>query len=214
MRDIFFKRILKKDNKRPVGGYIAYYELTDWWMNKLNDEDRKSIRDTYNPVSSSEQDEKIDEGNIGYSTSSKLGFIGGLVGWFQKKEHYNTALKIIQLGEDTITAEDDILDLHFFYLSCIKVFYKNRDNYLEALEKAVEYCEKQISISDKSKIAFEECEYMEQLPSHTGYKQLAIIYEKKKEYNKALTITQKALEQGWNDECQKRIDRLIKKINR
>lgn len=38
--------------------------------------------------------------------------------------------------------------------------------------------------------------------------------KKRKEYDKALELTQKALEEGWNDDCQKRIDRLIKKIDK
>ncbi|MDU3337966.1 MAG: tetratricopeptide repeat protein [Paraclostridium bifermentans] len=212
MSGIFLKRFLKRNNKVLGGGYISYYGLTDWW-NELSDEERKIIRNTYNPMSSSEEDTTIDKGDISYCSGSKLGFIGGLVDWFEKEEKYNIALKIIQLGEDNINETEDILDLHFFYLNCIKVFYRNRDNYLESLEKAIEYCEKQISISKKSKRAW-ICEYSEELPFHTGYDQLAIIYEKKKDYDKALAITRQALKEGWNNDCQKRIDRLIKKINK
>lgn len=214
MSIIFLKGIFKRDNKKACGGYIGYYKLTDWWLNELTDIDRDIIRGTYKPMSTSDDNNFIDEGDFSYCSGSKLGFIGGLVSWFQKEEDYNIALKIIQLGENNIDEIEDMLDVHFFYLSCIKVFYKNRDNYPDALDKAIEYCKKQINISNKSKIAFEKCEYFNQLPSHTGYKQLAIIYEKKKEYKKALEITQHALEEGWNDDCQKRIDRLIKKIEK
>lgn len=214
MRKIFFKGIFKNDNRVEVGGEIKYYGLEDWWLKELNENERKIIRETYTPITSSEEETIIDKGSITYTSASKLAFIGGLVGWFKDVDKYNIALKIIQLGEDNINKTNDILDIHFFYLNCIRVLYKNRDNYPDALDKAMEYCEKQINISNKSKIAFEKCEYFKELPSHTGYKQLAIIYEKRKEYDKALELTQKALEEGWNDDCQKRIDRLIKKIDK
>lgn len=213
MSKIFSKGIYRGNKKIKIGGWIKYYNLEDWWLKELNDNERRIIRETYTPVTSAEE-EIIDKGSICYTSASKLAFIGGLVGWFKDVDKYNIALKIMQLGEDNINKTNDVLDVHFFYLNCIRVLYKNRDNYPDALDKAIEYCEKQINISNKSKIAFEKCEYFKELPSHTGYKQLAIIYEKRKEYDKALELTQKALEEGWNDDCQKRIDRLIKKIDK
>ncbi|CEQ01683.1 Uncharacterised protein [[Clostridium] sordellii] len=214
MSKIFSKGIYQGNEKIKVGGWIKYYNLEDWWLKELNDNERRIIRETYTPITSSGEDIIIDKGSISYTSASKLAFIGGLVGWFKDVDRYNIALKIIQLGEDNIKETKDILDVHFFYLNCIRVLYKNRDNYTDALDRAIEYCEKQINISNQSKIAFEKCKYFKELPSHTGYKQLAIIYEKRKEYDKALELTQKALEEGWNDDCQKRIDRLIKKIDK
>lgn len=214
---LFSKSKDKKINKIPtVGGDIKYFGLTDWWLNDLTDEERQIIRDTYKPfgmsIGGAVNDHVIDEGEIGGTSQTKIGFLGGLIGWFQKFEHYEIAKKIIDLADNNIDESADILDLHFCYLSCIKVHYKNRDNDPDALNKAIEYCNKQISISSKSKIAFLKNKDFGFLPSHTGYKQLAIIYEKQKEYQKALDVTKQALKEGWNDECQKRIDRLEKKL--
>jgi len=51
------------------------------------------------------------------------------------------------------------------------------------------------------------------LPTHIGYKQLAIIYEKQKKFDEALKITKKALAEGWNiEDCNNRIEKLNKKI--
>lgn len=89
--------------------------------------------------------------------------------------------------------------MHFCYLNCIKVHYRNyrnRDNEPDALGQAIEYCKKQIAISKKSKIAFLKDKDFGFLPSHTGYKQLAILYEKQKEYQNALYLTKKALKEG------------------
>lgn len=215
-KSLFFKN--NKKNLSSIGGDIKYFGLTDWWLNDLTQEERQIIRDTYKPfgmsVDGEVNDYVIDQGEIAGTTQTKIGFIGGLIGWFQMFEHYEIAKKIINLMESNIDDNVDILDLHFCYLNCIKVYYKNRDNDSYALNKAIEYCNKQISISEKSKIAFLNSENFGFLPSHTGYKQLAIIYEKQKEYQKAIDITKQALKEGWNDECEKRINRLEKKINK
>lgn len=209
--------IKKKENKiQTVGGDIKYFGLTDWWLKDLTEEERQIIRDTYKPFGMSlggeVNDHVIDEGEIGGSGKTKFSFISVLISWFQKPEYFEIAKKIINLAEQNIDTNKDILDEHFYYLHCIKVFYRNRDNDPDALNKAIEYCKKQISISSKTKIAFLNAKHFGFLPGHTGYKQLAIIYEKQKEYQKALDLTKQALEEGWDDECQKRIDRLEKKL--
>jgi hypothetical protein len=52
------------------------------------------------------------------------------------------------------------------------------------------------------------------LPSHTGYKQLAIILEKEGDIKGAIKLSKQALEQGWTDDYKKRIERLNKKLAR
>lgn len=58
--------------------------------------------------------------------------------------------------------------LILFVSSDIKVHYRNRDNEPDALGQAIEYCKKQIAISNKSKIAFLKDKDFGFLPSHTG----------------------------------------------
>lgn len=208
----FFNR--NKNRKVSVSGDIKYHNLTDWWLNKLTLEERNRIREVYKPMSSSDREYFIDEGNIAFSGSSDLGFIGGLAGWFHKVEDYEIAEKIFEKGNEIVSNNEDILDEHFFYLSGIKVYYKNRDKKEGALEKAIYYCNKQISISQLSKDAFLK-EYPKlSLPQHTGYKQLAIIYEKNKSYKQALDLSYKALSEGWNGDWDNRIARLEKKLNK
>ncbi|MCU8010276.1 hypothetical protein L5M11_22580 [Shewanella sp. SM87] len=50
------------------------------------------------------------------------------------------------------------------------------------------------------------------LPSHTGYKQLAIILEKEGNIEGALKLSKQALKQGWTDNYEKRIDKLNQKL--
>lgn len=206
--------ILKKNKKQKIGGEIAYYKLEQWWLNEFSSEERKIIRNIFKPLSTGSEEHFIDKGTITFISQSKVAFLSNLLSWFTKKEYYCIAKKIISEAEKNIDFNTDILDKHFFYLNCIKAFYSNRENYKDALDLAIDYCKKQISISKKAKEAFLR-EYSDsQLPIHTGFKQLAIIYEKDKKYDEALIITKQALLEGWNNDSEKRIERLEKKLEK
>lgn len=209
---IFFSKN-KRNKGAIVSGDIKYHNLTDWWLNELTLEERNRIREVYKPMSSSDREYFIDEGNIEYSSCSDLGFIGGLAGWFQKVQDYEIAEKILKKGNEIISNNENILDEHFFYLSGIRVYYKNREKKEGSLDKAIYYCNKQIEISKLSKEGFLHEYPKSLLPEHTGYKQLAIIYEKNKNYQKALTLSKRALSEGWSGDWEKRIARLEKKLN-
>ena len=178
-------------------------------MNELNATERSVIRNTYRPMGS---DNAIDEGNISYCSQSKLAFLGCLADWFKKKEYYSIAKKILIEGEKEYESTPDVLDKHFFCLSGIRIHYTNRDEDEDALNKAIMYCERQIALAPKAKQAFIKEDFSDTLPCHTGYQQLAIIFEKQKQYDKAIEITRQTLEQGWNiEDCEKRLERLEKK---
>lgn len=199
----------KKSDKR-IGGLIEYYGLQDWWIEEFSESERSLIRDTFKPMMSTRL---IDEGKIEESSQSKLAFLGVLASWFKKKETYNIAKKILAEGEKYVLSNEDVMDVHFFCLSAIQIFYANRDDDDMAFNKAVEYCKLQISLAPEVKEVFKKEYAYENLPMHTGYRQLAIIYEKQKEYGLALQLVREAMESGWNvDDCKKRIDRLEKKI--
>lgn len=198
-------------NKR-VGGEIAYFGLTDWWNNILTQEERNIIRATYKPMMSTHA---IDQGNINYSSQSKLGFLGVLAGWLKKKEYYDIGVKIILEGEKVLSECNDILDKHYFFLSAINVYYPSRNERTDALNAAISYCKRQIDISKKVKAALLKEYPTSPLPLHTGYKQLAIIYEKQERYEDAIQILNKALKEGWNvDDSNKRIEKLQKKCSK
>jgi tetratricopeptide (TPR) repeat protein len=50
------------------------------------------------------------------------------------------------------------------------------------------------------------------LPNHLGFKQLAIILEKRGEYEEAIEVVKQARSQGWNGDWEKRIARCQSKI--
>ena len=49
-------------------------------------------------------------------------------------------------------------------------------------------------------------------PRHHGYQQLAIILQKEGDFEEAIRICEKGLEEGWNNDFAKRMERLKKKL--
>lgn len=198
--------------KKKIGGEIAYYGLTEWWLNSFTEQERAIIRKTYTPML---KDCALDEGKITHSSHSILAFLGILAEWFKKAELYHIGKRILIEGEKHYSSCKDVLDRHFFCLSAIRVYYANRDNDAEALDKAVFFCKEQIKLAPKAKKLFLKESSSGVLPVHTGYKQLAIIYEKQKKYAEALSISEDAYSEGWNlDDCTKRIDKLKGKLSK
>ena len=157
----------------------------------------------------------IKKGEIVSSSRSILAFLGCLAEWFKKAELYDIGKRILIKGETYYNLCNDVLDRHFFCLSAIRVYYANRENDSEALDRAIFFCKEQIKLAAKAKKQFLKESPTGVLPVHTGYKQLAIIYEKQKRYAEALAISEEAFANGWNiDDSSKRIEKLRNKLTK
>jgi len=203
--------IFKKESKQ-IKGSIGYLGLSDWWLSDFSESEREYIVKTFQPLGSN--GESLIKGDISYTTETAIGLLSALAGWFNKKNDRTIAYRMIKKAEEMINDSSNILDIHFLYQSKIETYYKNRDNDPDALEKAIEACKQQIEISPKAKVAFQK-EYKDiPLPSHKGFKQLAIIEEKRKNFETAIKISKEALEQGWAGDWEKRIERCLKKLDK
>lgn len=204
-----FKSFLGNVAKQNVGGEIAYYGLTDWWLNEFTAQERRLINATFKPMG---RQRNLDEGNVSKSSASVVDFLGNLASWFKKAELYSIGKKILEEGERHYSNSKDVLDCHFFCHSAITVHYANRDGDPEAMERAIYFCKKQIALAPKAKKKFLSDPMWGTLPRHTGYTQLAVIYEKQKRFKEAISICEEALAAGWNtDDCTHRLERLKKK---
>lgn len=200
-------RLFKKNDK--VEGSIGFFGLQDWWLNEFTDEERTNILSIYQPLGS--DSETLIKGKS-HTTRSVVALLGSLAGWFKKPEHRLIGYKILKKAEELVSIKIPVLDRHFLYQVKIELYYRNRDNDSYALEKAIEACQQQIALSEEAKMAFQK-EYGQQLPSHVGYKQLCIIMEKHGQFDEAIVLAKTAKIQGWNEDWDKRIDKLRKKIN-
>nr|WP_295709567.1 tetratricopeptide repeat protein [uncultured Halomonas sp.] len=200
--------ILDLFKKKPkVNGIIKYLKLEGWWLNELSDEEREIILNIYSPMGS---ENSIIEGEIYNSSQTQLHFFWGLIGWFNKPELRHIAYKLISKAETFIDKSSESLDVHFFYSTKLEVFYKDRDLRPNGLELAIQSCEQQIANAPAAATAFKQ-KYDGNLPAHKGYSQLAIILEKQKRYDEAISLCEKAKSQGWAGDWDKRLERCDKR---
>ncbi len=200
----------KKDSKR-VKGEIGYYGLEDWWLDTFTEEERNIIKNTYQPVGFGS--DSLFKSEIQSSPQSKLAFLSGLSSWFKKPECYPVAKKILEKAETFVDKTDDILDVHFFYQNKIQIHYRNRDIDSNAFDLAIQACKQQMSISKQAAKAFKK-EFKGNLPKHVGYKQLAIIIDKQKDYESVIQISKQAKSEGWDGDWDKRIEKAMQKLKK
>jgi tetratricopeptide (TPR) repeat protein len=199
-------------SKPKIQGEIGYFGLTEWWLSEFSEDEQNYIIKTFQPLGST--GESLVKGEILSTSGTAMGLLSSLAGWFGKKEDRVIAYRMLKKAEELIDEKTDILDMHFFYQSKLEIYYRNRENDPNALEEAINACKKQIGIAPKVAVAFKK-EYGDAtLLSHKGFEQLAIIEEKQKNFEAAIDISQKALEQGWVGDWQKRIERCKKKLNK
>jgi hypothetical protein len=95
----------------------------------------------------------------------------------------------------------------------IELLYKWRDDN-DILNEIINVCKQQIAISNEVKSQFIKENKREPLPFHKGFEQLAIIEEKRNNYQHAIDISTKAMKEGWFGEWENRIERCNKKLSK
>lgn len=116
----------------------------------------------------------------------------------------------------------NVLDRHFALMEEIRDNYRKRNDNPRFLNQAIAACKRQIALAPEAAEAFRnEPGGTRGLPAHTGFEQLAIIYEKQGKIEDALAVTLEAKSQGWGQGCtkgpvdwDKRIARLKKKMGK
>lgn len=213
----------------PTLDEIGDLALTDWWLSTFIPAERAYIEQTYRPYTLTlsgeleDADILLENDNAGVDDSdepaaeemvkepvrSAGAFLNGLAGWFYKPADRHIALRILKKAEDL--AGDNVLDLHFIYLTMIKANYRSRELALGARDAAVAACEKQIALGPRAAAAFIE-RYGGKCPMHTGFQQLAIIREKQQNFDEVIRLCDLAEKQGWTGDWQKRINRCKRKM--
>lgn len=191
-------------------GSLGYYSLLDWWNTNFSNSEKLYILEKYIPMGGGE----LTKGTILGSSATAINFLTSLQSWFTTLADEAISEKILKKAESLLTNETSILDTHFLYSSLIEHYYKKRNIDLRFYEIAKQYCFKQIIINYRAKVAFLSDPTFPTLPRHKGYEQLAIILEKEKEYDNALSLCLEAKEAGWNTDWDKRILTLEKKMKK
>mgnify|MGYP000881505139 CR=1 FL=1 len=196
-------------SQKKVGGETAYHNLTEWWLETFNKQERDYIVKTFQPLGGS--GDVLVKGEIRSISGSAVSLLGNLAGWFKNVEDRGIGYKLLDKAEKIINNNTEVLDVHFFYQNKIEFYYRFRDVDSESFNTAVEACRKQIELSSDTVPVFRKEYENEELPRHVGYEQLAIILEKQEEYDEVISLCRQAKEQAWNGNWDKRIERCLKK---
>ncbi len=197
--------------KETCQGIIAGYGLCDWWQSEFSLEERKYMNDVYEPLGLLKG--SLVEGDFSNMRGgSALSFLYTLVGWFSKDK--TIVSRILLKAEEYINDKTDVMELHFFYATKMKAFYKYRDMDTGALNTAIEAAQKQISLAQRFSDAYKKKYRDTTLPFPEGYYQLTVIKEKQGKLQEAIDIAKQAKEQGWSGDWDNRIERYTKKLNK
>lgn len=187
-------------------GYIAFYNLNDWFYSEFSSEEINFMEQKYEPLGSSST---LTTGTVTKGVFVSF-FLANLLGWFYSKERTDLCLKIATKAEELFSVEhQSYTDIHFYYQGLIQFYYKLRTND-EFLNKAIYYCNKQIEIAPL--VSIEMKPNFPKLPRHIGYEQLAIIEKKYKNWQKVIDICKEAQKQKWNGTWKERIEEAKKHL--
>jgi tetratricopeptide (TPR) repeat protein len=204
--------------QHSVGGLIAYYDLQSWWENRWTPAQRELIEtkwDTppwigayaFNPLckgSPPSQPYRPEPDNAGRLLSD----LGSMM---REPGEFLFAERLFKDSDAMLPAED-WLNRHYLYQRAGNIFYRRRNDTKSGLRLAVAYYEKQVSISANARRVMLDAGGG--LPSHPGYKQLAIMHADAGEYGRAIQLCRQAMEQGWDGDWARRIDRYEKSARR
>jgi tetratricopeptide (TPR) repeat protein len=195
----------KFSGKPKVGGQIAYFGLTEWWVSTFSEQERSRI----------DQVLDIASGDVTYSSGTAAGLLSAVATNFYKPGDRHIAKCMLERAEEIAKAQGNVLDLHFVYQGMIETFYRDRDTEVGALSRAIEACERQIELAPRAATAWKrEYPHPGGLPAHVGYTQLAIIRQKQGELDEAIRVCQQAKAQGWDGDWDARIARYGKARDR
>lgn len=185
-------------------------DLAGWYVKTFTIEERKHIASMYQPMVVGGGSNTARSNPIDLPPAQKL---WALVGWFKGENDRSIALR---LADGALEFADETLDQHFALQHSIELHYRMRAQ-PQHMSAAEAFCRQQIALAPEALRAFrnqfaQEGRDPDFMVSHVGYRQLAIILEKRGDLLEALELCETAAAQGWRDNWEKRISRLKKKL--
>lgn len=231
-----YNEITNDKNKyqgKKYGGHIEYYGLQNFWEG-LSLKERESIKYWYSisGINGKQNPEEIDSPNIqltsNWSVSKFLSYYSQPA---MGEKNYDFSERL--LGE-ALKYNPNPIDLHFIYNDYIDLYYKRRDEGEQWIDKCIGFCKRDIELFPKFKeawieekkrilefcyksgtISYEELnEPIDFILSIPSFKRLAIIYEKRKLYDKAIEICKLAISYNLDDGTKGGFESRIKKLQK
>lgn len=190
-----------------VPDLIAVLDLEEWYRDLSAEEQQKLHQ--YSTSFGTGGEVNLLEQSVTNTSQTAQEYLKGVGATAASENDYEFAEQMLQTA---LEFEDgSATSTHFTYNELIDVYYKQRDERDDAIEKCIEYCKKDIEIADEFVAEFGE------VPRIPSFKRLAIIYEKQDRYEEALDVCDRALEIGTTDGTkggfEGRKERIQKKID-
>ena len=203
---------------QQIGGRLGYFGLGDWWLSTFSEQERRYIDNAYSYFGT-DQSNLLTQGDISSTSETIADVLNGIIGTLRDCPQYIHLIRPIVIEAEEL-ASGDALGLHFLYQNALQIAYRHRQADPLALDVSVEMCEKQVAIAPQAAREFKRQisageayrTLGARLPAHIGYKQLAIILEKRKDYEGALRLVSMAKKQGWAGDWDKRAEKLQRRI--
>ncbi len=177
----------------------------DWWHSEFTQTERDKIEEAFRPLGSITTEHLI--------VSDNVGNLGALVGHLKKEHLRHFGYRTLKRADEIVADEDQILTLHYYYMSRGDFYYRWRDHDSFALAEAVESYKSQIGLAPIASEEFLKDKALGgNLPSHRGFHQLRVIEEKRHNLTLARSLCMEAMRQGWAGNWENDIERLEKKI--
>ncbi|MFC7071620.1 tetratricopeptide repeat protein [Halovenus rubra] len=188
---------------QEVPDYLEVLGLSEWYLGLSESETEMLYQ-----YSESMGMGNLLEGPVKSTTQAAQGYLQTVGSKAISDKNYRFAEKVLLKAIET--EDSNPTDRHFVYNELIDLFYKQRDERDDAIEKCIKYCKRDIDTIDEFLNDFLE-EYGGEPPRIPAFKRLAIIYEKRGEYRDALEICDIAL-QYEQEGFEKRKERLNERI--
>jgi hypothetical protein len=191
-------------------------KLWSWWEETFTEEQRRRIEGLYD--ASVSEPNTLHPGEAGgltrgrvWSSQSRADLVAEL-GSLCFEHDENLSWKLWNAAEDMARADQNWHAVHFMFQDIGQRYYKLRDSRPDALEKAVAAAKKQIEVSVPSGRLFKN--EWDERPSHWGFTQLAIIFDKQGRWKEAISVCKQARKQRWAGDWDRRIERYEKRIEK
>ena len=192
---------------------LGYFGLGTWWLSAFSKAERQHLEEVFEPVRSAGSGPSTPEAD-GPAFATAAGFLVALAGGLgEKPEDRNLAARVLARAEERALAENDLVGLHFVYQETIRLHYKWRDQFRDAVDLAFAACHKQMQIAAETAQALREKFGDRPLPPHFGFQRAASILEKRAAYKQALEICRRARQQGWEGNWTWRVQRITRKLH-
>jgi len=215
-----------------AGGLISYFGLDDWWKS-LSLREQEIVQYGFDKVQQGSigvDDERPLTGKTIYKQSgiivigrseSSYWLLHGIASSLNSIQFHLVARKVIDQAMVEVSRHRNIIDKHFVYTTMIQVYYRGRDIVPNGLDIAIKVCKEHIALSKSIYNALKKEHetmflHLDDAPELIAYPiigivQLAIIYEKQHEYKKAALLCAKGIDDGWEGDLEKRLQRCLAK---